>query len=82
MLKCSKKEIGLNYIDETKGINNERRILGIFGPTKNRDVTRRIKMNDELNNRIRNKNIIFYIKAQRLSWFGLVDQMTNDRMVK
>jgi hypothetical protein len=47
-----------------------------------RDGTWRIKMNDELNNWIRNKNIIFYIKAQRLSWFGHVDQMTNDRTVK
>jgi len=53
-----------------KVINNERRILGTFGPAKDRDGTWRIKTNDELNNRIRNKNIIFYIKAQRLSRFG------------
>jgi len=37
--------------------------------TKNVDDTWRIKTNDELNNLIRN-NIINYIKAQRLSWFG------------
>jgi hypothetical protein len=65
-----------------KVINNERRILRTFGPTKDRDGTWRIKMSDELNNRIRNKNTVFHIKAQRLSWFGHVDQMTNDRMVK
>jgi len=42
--------MGSNRINETKVINNERRILGIFGPTKDRDGTWRIKMNDELNN--------------------------------
>jgi hypothetical protein len=39
----------------------------IFGPTKERDGTWRIKTNDELDKRIRHKNIINYIKAQRLS---------------
>jgi hypothetical protein len=47
----------------------------IFGPTKERDGTWRIKTNDEL---IRHKNIIHHIKAQRLSWFG----MPEERMVK
>jgi hypothetical protein len=51
-------------------------------PTKDRDDTWRIKTNDELNNLIRNNNISFYIKAQRLSWFGHVDQMTNEWMIK
>jgi hypothetical protein len=53
----------------------------IFGPTKDRHGTWRIKTNYELNNLIRNKNIINYIKAQRFSWFGKVHGMTNDRMV-
>jgi len=43
---------------------------------------RRIKGNDELNNLIGKKNIINYIKTQRLSWFGHVEQMANDRVVK
>jgi hypothetical protein len=34
-----------------------------------RDDTWRIKTNDELDKLIRHKNIINYIKAQRLSWF-------------
>jgi hypothetical protein len=42
----------------------------IFGPTKERDGTWRIKINDELVELIRYKNIINHIKAQRLSWFG------------
>jgi hypothetical protein len=65
--------MGTKRIYETKVINNERGILRIFGPTKDRDGTWRIKTNDELNNRNRNKNIVFYIKAQRLSWFGHVE---------
>jgi hypothetical protein len=49
----------------------ERKVLRkIFDPTKERDDTRRIKTNDELDKLIRHKNIINYIKAQRLSWFG------------
>jgi hypothetical protein len=45
----------------------ERKILRrIFGPTKERDGTRRIKTNDELNKLIGHKTIINYIKSQRL----------------
>jgi hypothetical protein len=61
----------------------ERNILRrIFRPTKDRDDTWTIKTNGELNNLTRNKNIITYIKAQRLSWFGHVHLMATDRMVK
>ena len=35
-----------------------------------------------LNKLIENKNIINYIKAQRLAWFGHVYRMPDDRMVK
>jgi len=49
----------------------ERKLLRkIFGPTKERDVTWRIKTNDELHELIRHENIINHAKAQRLSWFG------------
>jgi hypothetical protein len=58
----------------------ERKVLRrIFGPTKERDGTWRIKINDEL---IGHKNIINYIKAQRLSWFGHLHRMPEERMVK
>ena len=53
----------------------------VFGLTKDRDGTWRIKTH-ELNNLIRNKNVINYIKSQKLSWFDHVDRMTNDRMIK
>jgi hypothetical protein len=45
-------------------------------------VTWRIKTNDELDELIRHKNIIKYIKAQRLSWFGHLHQMPEERIVK
>jgi hypothetical protein len=54
----------------------ERKVLRkIFGPTKERDGTWRIKTNDELDKFIRHKNITNYIKAQRLSWFGHLQRM-------
>jgi len=61
----------------------ERKVLRrIFGPTKERDGTWRIKTNNELDELIRHKNIINYIKAQRLSWFGHLHRMSEERMVK
>jgi len=61
----------------------ERRLLRrIFGPTKERDGTWRIKTSDELDKLIRHKNIINHIKAQRLSWFGHLHRMREERMVK
>jgi hypothetical protein len=49
----------------------ERKVVRrIFGPTKERDGTWRIKTNDELNEFIRHENIINHIKARRLSLFG------------
>jgi hypothetical protein len=54
----------------------------IFGPTKERDGTWRIKTNDELDELIRHKNIINHTKAQRLSWFGHLHRMPEERIVK
>jgi tRNA(Glu) U13 pseudouridine synthase TruD len=53
----------------------------IFGPTKERDGTWRIKTN-ELDKLIRHKNIINYTKAQRFGWFGHLQRMAEERMVK
>jgi len=54
----------------------------IYGPTKESDCTWRIKSNEELNRLIGNKNIINYIKAHRLAWFGHVHCMPDNSMVK
>jgi hypothetical protein len=61
----------------------ERKVLRrIYGPTKESDGTWQIKSNDEINRLIGNKNIINDIKAQRLAWFGQVDPMPDNSMVK
>jgi hypothetical protein len=60
----------------------ERKILTrIFGPTKENQKWR-VKTNGELDKLIKHKNIINYIKAQRLSWFGHVQRMPDTRTVK
>jgi hypothetical protein len=60
----------------------ERKVLRrIYGLTKESDGTWRIKSNDDLNRLIRNKNIINYIKAQRLAWFGHVHRMADNSIV-
>jgi hypothetical protein len=60
----------------------EKKILRrIFGPTKE-NQTLRVKTNEELGKLIKHKNIINYIKAQRLSWFGHVQRMPDNRTVK
>ena len=60
----------------------ERRILRrIFGPTKENQIWR-VKPNEELDMLIKHKNIINYINAQRLSWFGHVQRMPDTRTVK
>jgi len=60
----------------------EKKILRrIFGPTKENQIWR-VKTNEELDKLIKHKNIINYIKAQRLSWFGHVQRMPDTRTVK
>jgi len=73
----------LNENIKTKLRVFERKALRrIYGPTKESDGTWRIKSNEELNRLIGNKNIINYIKAQRLSWLGHVHRMPDSGMVK
>jgi hypothetical protein len=60
----------------------ERKILRrIFGPMKENQIWR-IKTNEELDKLIEHKNIVSYIKAQRLRWFGNVQRMPDTRTVK
>jgi len=60
----------------------ERKILrGISGPT-NENQTWRIKNNEELDKLIKHGNIVNYIKAQRLSWFGHIQRMPEARPAK
>jgi hypothetical protein len=60
----------------------ERKVLRrIFGPTKERYSTWRIKTNNKLYELLSHKNIINNVKAQRLSWFGHLHRIPEDRMV-
>jgi capsule polysaccharide modification protein KpsS len=60
----------------------ERKIFRrIFGPTKENQIWR-VKTNEELDKLIKHKNIINYVKAQRLSWFGHVQRVSDTRTVK
>jgi len=60
----------------------ERKILrGIFGPTKENQIWR-IKNNEELDKLMKHENVVSYIKAQRLSWFGHVQRMPETGVAK
>jgi len=61
----------------------ERKILRrIFGPTKGANGVWRIKTNKELDELIKHRNIINYVKAQRLSWFRQTNRMPETSIVK
>jgi hypothetical protein len=54
----------------------------IFGPTKKKDGSWRIKTNIELDEPIQHRNIINYVKSQRLSWFGHIHRKPEISMVR
>ena len=56
-------------------------VTWIFGPNKENGIWR-IKTNQELDEIIKRKNIINFIRAQRLSWLGHIERMQGTRMVK
>jgi hypothetical protein len=61
----------------------ERRILRkIFGPTKENNGVWRFKTNVDLDELIKHRNIIKYVKAQRLSWFGHINRLAETGTVK
>jgi hypothetical protein len=54
----------------------------IFGPTKEDNGIWRIKTNNELDELINHRNIINYVKAQRLSWLGHINRMSETSIVR
>jgi len=59
----------LTTSDENQLYIFERKILKkIYGRTRNPDGTWRIKTNDELRRRMKQEDIIKFIKPQRLRW--------------
>jgi len=53
----------------------------IFGPKKENQIWR-AKNNEELDKLIKHENIVNYIKAQRLGWFGHIQRMPEARTAK
>ena len=53
----------------------------IFGPNNENGIWQ-INTNQELDEIIKRKNIINFIRAQRLSWLGYTERMQGTRMVK
>jgi hypothetical protein len=61
----------------------ERKILRkIFGRNKEDNGNWRIKINIELDELIKHRNEINYVKAQRLSWFGHINRMPETSIIK
>jgi len=61
----------------------ERRILRkIFGPVQNEDGFWRMRMNYELNDLIKNADIVRFVKSKRMVWLGHVMQMEGKRIPK
>jgi len=61
----------------------ERRILRkILGPVQNEDGFWRIRMNYELNDLIKNANIMRFVRSKRLAWLDHVMRMERKRIPK
>jgi hypothetical protein len=54
----------------------------IFEPSRNHGGSWRIKTNDELDNLLRGRNTVNFIKAQRISWLGHISRMEAGRTFK
>ena len=54
----------------------------ILGPIRSDDGHWRIKTNQEISDILKGKNIIRFIKKQRLKWLGHVEGMIEDNIVK
>jgi hypothetical protein len=59
-----------------------KKLRKIFGPTKENNGIWRIKTNVELDELIKHRNIINYVKAQRLSWFGHKNRLPVKKIYK
>ena len=60
----------------------ERKVLRkMFGPTNENDIWR-IETNQELDKIIKHKNIINFVRAQRLGQLGHIERMQETRMFK
>jgi len=54
----------------------------IFGPVQNEDGFWRMRMNYELNNLIKNADIVRFVKSKRMAWLGHMMRMEGKRTPK
>ena len=54
----------------------------ICGPVQNEDGYWRIRMNYELNDPIKNSDIVRFVKSKRMAWLGHVMRMEGKRIPK
>jgi hypothetical protein len=54
----------------------------IYGPTQNPDGSWRIKTNEELRHKMKQEDILKFIKSQRLRWAGHVMRMEKTRTTR
>jgi len=76
---CEVWGLGRNHKKNKLTLSERKVSRKIFGPTKERDGAWRIKTKDELDELIRHTNTVHHIKAQRLSWFGHLQRMAEER---
>jgi hypothetical protein len=68
---------------EEKLLVFERKIIRrICGPTVDPDSLRRRRTNEEINILLKQRNIIRYIKAERLAWLGHRERMPEEGTTK
>jgi hypothetical protein len=61
----------------------ERRVFRkMYGPTQDKDGIWRMKTNEELEYLIKRKNVVRFIKPQRLRWAAHINRMDTTRTVK
>jgi len=53
-----------------------------FGPVRNEDGFWRITMNYELNDLIKNADIVRFVKSKRMAWVGHMMRMEGKRLPK
>ena len=74
---CLLRQTRTNYI-----FLKEKYLRKIYGPTQNPDGTWRIETNDELRHRLKQEDIIKFVKSQRLRWAAHVMRMENTRTTR
>ena len=62
-------------------VSERKNLRKIYGPVKENEIWR-IRQNDELDDIIRRKNIVRFIKCQRIRWLGHVERMQDTAIPK